>query len=155
MSISSFTSGLSANRNLSTWPNSRLVGQILWSGTFWPHHCRRRASRCRAARVHTASQEMLAITIAGETRIEAERLWPRDANISEVRMARIEKEIRLLWYQHTRYAKTTRYLTFCSLNARNNSFRSFGVIQWRSPKSGFESIRSFAHLPNCSEALSD
>jgi hypothetical protein len=40
-----------------------------------------------------------------ETRIEAECLWPRDTNFPEIRMARIEKEIRLPRHQHARHAK--------------------------------------------------
>ena len=40
-----------------------------------------------------------------ETRIEAERVWPRDANFPEIWMAQIEKEIRLLRHQHARHAK--------------------------------------------------
>lgn len=62
-------------------------------------------SPCRHACSHTTNQEMLRLQSPCETRIEAECLWPRDANFPEIRMARIEKEIRLPRHQHTRHAK--------------------------------------------------
>ena len=52
-------------------------------------------------------------------------------------------------------APTMRYLTACSLKARNSSFRSLGIINRNSPESGGEAIGSFAGIPNGREPISD
>src|SRR5262245_3169739 len=45
-----------------------------------------------------------------------------------------------------------RYLTSCSLNARNSSLRSSGIIGWSSFVSSSEGISGCAHIPNGRES---
>src|SRR5436309_219681 len=49
----------------------------------------------------------------------------------------------------------TKYLTPRSLKARNNSFRSLGIISGVSLKSGSEGIGRFADIPNGTESISN